>query len=264
VKHAKLFTLATVLILGISVAGCGNKESSGDNAANAPATHSGGKPVDPTTAGSVTGIVRFDGMPPKKKAINMSAVPNCAKLHSEPVMSEEVVPGDSGALQNVVVYLKGDFSAYYFPPAGAPVKISQNGCIYSPHVAAVMTGDPVEVGNADSTTHNINVISKSRQGWNETQAQGSAPIQKSFAKEEITLLVKCNIHPWMRFYLAVLSHPYFQVTGKDGQFALRNVPPGTYKLVAWHEEFGAREQNIVIEPKQEKTVSIAFTDGDRR
>jgi plastocyanin len=264
VERGTLFSLAAVLILAISVASCGNKQSSVENANNVPAAHSGGKPVDPVTAGSVTGTIRFDGTPPKMKAINMSAVPNCAKMHTEPVMSEEVVPGNNGTLQNIVVYLKGDFSAYSFPPAGAPVKISQNGCIYSPHVAAVMTGEPVEVANADSTTHNINVISKRRQGWNETQAQGSAPIQRSFAHEEIALLVKCNIHPWMRFYLAVLSHPYFQVTDKDGQFTLRNVPPGTYTLVAWHEEFGAREQSIVIQPKQEKTVSIAFTDRDRR
>jgi len=71
------------------------------------------------------------------------------------------------------------------------------------------------------------------------------------------------MHPWMRFYVAVLSHPYFQVTGQDGQFALRNVPPGNYTLTAWHEQFGAKRQSIAIQPKQEQTFSITYTDKDR-
>ena len=64
----------------------------------------------------------------------------------------------------------------------------------------------------------------------------------------------------MRFYLAVVDHPYFQVTGKGGQFALRNVPPGTYTLTTWHEAFGTKKQTIAIQPKQEQKVSITFTD----
>jgi hypothetical protein len=86
VERGTLFSLAAVLILAISVASCGNKQSSAENADNVPVAHSGGKPVDPVTAGSVTGTIRFDGTPPKMKAINMSAVPNCAKMHTEPVM----------------------------------------------------------------------------------------------------------------------------------------------------------------------------------
>ena len=256
------FRTAAVVILTVSFAGCGNKQSTAENGDNAPVSHSSGKPVDAATAGSVAGTIKFDGTVPQMKTINMIDVPNCAKLHSAPVMTESVVPGDNGALQNVVVYLQGDFSAYSFPKAPASMKVDQEGCIYTPHVVAVMTGDPLEVTNKDAVTHNINAISKSRQGWNETQVQGGAPIVRSFSKEEIPMTVKCNMHPWMRFYLAVVNDPYFQVTGKDGQFALRNIPPGSYTLTAWHEIFGTKKQTIVIQPKQEQTVSITFTDKD--
>jgi hypothetical protein len=171
----------------------------------------------------VTGTVKFDGAIPQMKSINMASVPSCAKLHSSPQMAQDVVLGNNGMLQNVVVYLKGDFSQYAFPPAIAPVQIDQS---YSPHVVALMTGEPLQITNSDATTHNVNAISTHRQGWNQTLAPGSALIERTFAREEIPIAVKCNIHPWMKFYVAVLSHPYFQVTGNDGSFVLKNVPPG--------------------------------------
>jgi len=252
-----------VVALVASLASCGSKQPPARNNDNAPAAHSGGKPVDAATAGSVTGTIKFEGVAPQMKTINMIDVPNCAKLHSAPVLAESVVPGDNGTLQNVVVYLQGDFSAYSFPQDAAPVQVDQEGCIYSPHVAAMMAGEALEVTNKDAVTHNINAMSQLHQGWNETQVQGGQPIVRHFSREEIPLPVKCNMHPWMRFYVAVVSHPYFQVTGKDGQFALRNVPPGTYTLTAWQETYGSKKQTIDIQSNQEKSVTITFTDKDR-
>ena len=50
--------------------------------------------------------------------------------------------------------------------------------------------------------------------------------------------VKCNVHPWMRAYIGVVSHPFFAVTGDDGTFTIKGLPPGTYTLEAWHEKYG--------------------------
>jgi plastocyanin len=261
-KYASILRTAAFVLLAISIAGCGSKQPAAEQGGEMPAAHTSGKPVDAATAGSVTGTILFTGTLPLNKNINMIDVPNCAKMHSAQAMTEGVVPGDNGTLQNVVVYLEGDFSAYSFPPAGAPVRVDQEGCIYSPHVVAVMTGDPLEVTNKDSVTHNINAMSHLRQGWNETQVHGGDPIVRRFAKQEIPVIVKCNMHPWMRFYLAVVDHPYFQVTGKDGQFTLHNVPPGTYTLTAWHETFGTKKQTVTIQSKQEQKVSFTFTDQD--
>ena len=80
------------------------------------------------------------------------------------------------------------------------------------------------------TTHNIHPVPKNNREWNESQPPGSAPIMQSFAREEVAIPVKCNVHPWMKSYIAVLGNPYFQVTGKDGSFTLKNVPPGTYTV----------------------------------
>jgi hypothetical protein len=258
------FFVAIALLLAIFSVSCGKKESTEAPRDETPAIHSAGKAVDTTTAGKVTGTVKFNGTPPKMKTIDMASVASCAKLHDTPAMAEAVVLGDDGALQNVVVYLKGDFSPYLFPRATVPVKIDQRGCLYIAHVVALMTGEPLEVTNSDPVTHNVAAVSTHRQGWNESLSPGAAPIERSFAHEEIAVGVKCNIHPWMKFYAAVFSHPYFQVTGRDGSFVLKNVPPGSYTLAAWHERYGTKEQTIVVKPNSEQNISIAFTDQDRQ
>ena len=147
----------------------------------------------------------------------MRAVPSCEKMHETHARLQDLVPGDNGTLQNVVVYLQGDFSAYSFLTTS--VNLDQKGCMYVPHVVALTTQTPLSVQNSDSTTHNSAAISKNNGNWNETQSIGGAPVQHVFTHPEISLYVKCNIHPWMKAYVAVFSHPYFQVTGPDGSFS---------------------------------------------
>jgi plastocyanin len=164
----------------------------------------------------------------------------------------------------VVVYLKGDFSQYAFPLDTTPVKVDQNGCVFIPHVVALMTREPLQVTNSDAVSHNVNAVSGRGQGWNQSLTPGAAPLERSFPREEVAIPVKCNIHPWMRFQVAVFSHPYFQVTGKDGSFVLKNVPPGSYTLTAWHELYGSKEQTVVVKPKSEENIAITFTDHDAK
>jgi hypothetical protein len=262
VKISKLGMYSLALgAFALALAGCGgNKNESTEApapAAGAPA--GGGKTVDPATAGEVTGSVKLDGAAPKMKAINMAAEPACSKGRTTPAVSEEVVTGDGGALANVVVYVKSGLDGYSFPPPATPVKFEQQGCQYHPHVAALEVGQNIDVVNDDQTTHNIHPIPMINREWNESQPPGAAPIEKSFPREEIAIPVKCNVHPWMKAYMAVLSNPYFQVTEKDGKFDLKNLPPGTYSIVAWHELYGSSDpQMVTIGPKETKNVTFTF------
>ena len=52
---------------------------------------------------------------------------------------------------------------------------------------------------------------------------------------------KCDVHGWMNAYVGVLDHPYFAITGKDGKFELKTLPPGTYTIEAWHEKLGTHD-----------------------
>src|ERR1700739_4796045 len=249
-----ILVVSTVAV-AVALISCGNKQATNET----PVANAARKSVDATTAGSITGTIKLDGAPPKMKIINMAAEPTCAKDHaSQPAMTEDVVPGENGTLQNVVVYLQGDFSQYAFTTPTAPVTIDQKGCQYQPHVLALMTNQPLQVINSDPLTHNIHPVPKDNREWNQSQPPGAAPIDQSFARPEVAIPVKCNVHPWMKAYIAVFANPYFQVTGKDGSFDIKNVPPGTYTVTAWHELYGTREQNVIIGPKESKNVTLTF------
>jgi plastocyanin len=252
-----LWYFAAAVTLAAALVSCGGKSNQPAETA-APTAAGGGKTVDTATAGTVTGNIKLDGTAPKPRKINMAAEPNCAKQHSTPAETEDVVPGDGGTLQNVVVYLKGDLSQYSFPPATEPVTIDQKGCQYHPHVLALGTGEPLSVVNSDPTTHNIHPVPKDNREWNESQPPGSQPIMQSFARPEVSIPVKCNVHPWMKAYIAVFNNPYYAVTGQDGSFTIKNVPPGTYTVTAWHEVYGSQDQMITVGPSESKSVTITF------
>lgn len=74
---------------------------------------------------------------------------------------------------------------------------------------------------------------------------------------------KGTIHPWMKAYLGVFEHPYFALSGADGRFTLKDLPPGEYTIEAWHERFGTRSQKITVGAKETKTVEFTFQQGYR-
>src|ERR1700722_13115020 len=165
-KAKPVILIAAAIGFAVAMISCGSNSTP---TAEQPAATStgGGTPVDPATAGTVTGSIKLDGTPPKMKVINMAAEPACAKIHaSAPAMTQDVVPGDGGTLQNVVVYLKGDFSQYKLDVPTAPAEIDQKGCQYEPHVLALMTNQPLSVVNSDMTTHNIPPVPKNNREWN--------------------------------------------------------------------------------------------------
>jgi plastocyanin len=241
-------------------AGCsksGNQEATSEQ----PAATAAKKTVDPATTGSVSGVVKFDGAAPKYKPINMSADPNCVKANPKPVFPDEVVAGDGGTLANVVVYVKSGADDYSFSVPADSATLDQKGCMYTPHVVAVMAGQQLQVINSDATTHNIHPTPADNREWNKSQPPNSPAITDTFARPEVAIPVKCNVHPWMKGYVAVLANPLFAVTGKDGKFEIKGLPPGTYTITAWQEKYGTQDQTVTIGPKESKTADFTFKAG---
>ena len=254
---ARFLYAVLAVALALSVSACGSKEKAEETPAAPAATASA--PVDPAPAGSITGTVKLDGPAPKAQRIRMDAEPTCAKTHTTPVMSEEYVVGDKGGLGNVVVYVKDGLGNRTFDTPNEPVVLDQNGCIYVPHVIAVQVNLAVEILNSDPTTHNVHPVPSNNKEWNKSQPPKAEKIVETFAREEIAILVKCNVHPWMKSYIAVLKHPYFKVTGKDGAFEIKNLPPGDYTMVAWHGVLGpSADQKVTIGAKESKAIEFTF------
>lgn len=256
--NTKFFQFVLASSLALAIVGCGGSKKEESPAAAPAPVSSATKTVDQATAGSVTGSVTLDGKAPAAKPINMSAEPYCQKAHSTPVVPPEVVVGDKGALANVVVFVKDSLGDYVFQTPPAPVVLNQQGCMYDPHVIALMAGETLSVKNSDQTTHNIHPMPKDNRDWNKSQAPGAAPIDDSFARAELAIPVKCNVHPWMKSYIFVFKHPYYAVTGKDGKFELKGLPPGTYTVEAWQEKYGTQDQTVTIGAKESKAVTFTF------
>ncbi|MGH9714111.1 MAG: carboxypeptidase regulatory-like domain-containing protein [Candidatus Acidiferrales bacterium] len=256
--NTKLFNLVLASVLAMAIAGCGGNKKEESQAPAPAASTAPMKMVDEATAGSITGTVTLEGKAPAMKPINMSAEPYCQKAHSKPVIPPEVVVDDKSHLENVVVYVKDGLGDYMFHTPTGSVELNQQGCMYDPHVVALMAGQPLEVKNSDQTTHNIHPMPKDNRDWNKSQAPGSSPIDESFARAELAIPVKCNVHPWMKSYIFVFKHPYFSITGKDGKFDLKGLPPGTYTIEAWQEKYGTMDQTVTIGAKESKPVTFVF------
>ena len=215
------------------------------------------KPDQPTrvAAGAVSGTVTFTGTPPKMKPIDMSKEPSCASQHATPVMTENAVTGAGSTLANVVIYVsagEADGAA-----ATETVRYDQKGCQYLPHVAVLEANQPLEIYNDDQTSHNIHPLATTNAEWNKSQPPGAPPIKTSYAKPEF-VPVKCNVHPWMHGYFAVLATARHAVSGADGRYTLTALPPGKYTLTAWHEKFGTQTQEVTISGTETATANFVF------
>lgn len=201
-------------------------------------------------AGSVTGTITYDDRvpPPGKgpfKPLDMNADPACAKKHSTPVASGQLVLGDGNTLANVFVQVKNAPAKDYSTPS-EPVIIDQHGCMYEPRVSGAMVGQQVRFKNSDGVLHNVHGLPKENREFNIGMPPTVTESDKTFNKPEPVFPVKCDVHPWMKSYVAVMTHPFFSVTDDGGKFKIDNLPSGTYEIEAWHERLGTQTQSVTV------------------
>ena len=262
-KHQ--FLLLSVAALVVLFAACSSEKKTEETAEQpaATVTPSGGTtPIDQATVGEVTGKVAFEGAKPKQARIMMDQDPVCVKKHSGPVYAEDNAVNDNGTLPNVFVFVKSGAEKYAIPKPTEAVTLDQDGCMYKPHVLGLMVGQTLNVISTDATTHNIHPMPKDNREWNESQPPGAAPIEKTFARPEIMIPVKCNQHPWMKAYIGVVSNPFFAVTGSDGTFTLKGLPPGDYTIEAWSAIGGgegqSQEMKVTVPAKGSAKADFTF------
>ncbi|MFL6245577.1 MAG: carboxypeptidase regulatory-like domain-containing protein [Thermoanaerobaculia bacterium] len=214
-------------------------------------------PAAVADAATLGGMVKFEGAAPKMGAVQMGADPYCASQHPTPQPDEEVVVGPGGELANVIVFVKEVAGNY--PAPATPAVLDQKGCHYVPHVTAVQVGQPIEIKNSDATLHNVHAMPEVNAQFNEGQPVQGMVSTKKFDKAEMKpFRIKCDVHGWMKSYMAVLPHPYHAVSQMNGTFSIPNLPPGNYTLVAWHEKYGQQEQQVTVGPKEQKQVTFTF------
>lgn len=249
--------------------GCGGKEAAPKTITNevkkvtAPAAPAEGIIAVPVSGAKITGTVKFTGNAPKMRELDMSDEPVCVHKWEEWGMaskSEALVLGEGQSMANIFVSIKSGLGAQKYAPPTTPVVVNQEGCAYKPHVFAVMKGQNIVFKNSDGVLHNVHALPEKNREFNLAMpgSMTEAP-PRSFRKSESMFRIKCDKHPWMLSYAAVMSHPYFSVTGVDGKFEIIGLPAGTYEVEAWHEKLGTQVSTVTVAADSNETVDFAFS-----
>ncbi len=213
----------------------------------------------------VAGIVRFRGEKPERKPLE-GALGNafCKEAcKGQAPLDERWVFGRNGpddTLQNVLVYVSKGLEGRTFEPPKEPVILDQVNCVYTPHVVGVMAGQTLEIRNSDGTLHNVLCNPRKNRAFNEGMPVKGGKLEKVFKVPELKIDFRCVLHPWMTAYVHVLEHPYYAVTGADGSFVLKGLPPGGYEVTAVHEspQLAAERATAAVKVAGGETKEIEF------
>jgi hypothetical protein len=215
-------------------------------------------PLDLSTTGIISGVVQFDGAAPEQTIAQLSGWSECAVQHPEGNPKAGDVLVSNGKLQNAMVYIKDGLGDRVFAVPTTPAVLDQKGCVFIPRILGVQTDQDLKMLNSDPLAHNVHGLSQHSSSWNFSLGVKGASRTISVPKQEFMIEVKCDIHPWMRAYIGVFDHPYFMLSGADGRFTLKDVPPGAYTVEAWHERFGVQSQKVTVGTKETKEISFTF------
>jgi len=223
------------------------------------------KEITVVDGGIIQGKVLWKSAPPAEQKLEV-------KKDQQVCGNSKIIPGTvlgkNGGVPNAVVYLDG-ITAGKKSPAIPIVQLDQKNCEYVPHVLIVPPGAEVQITNSDAAFHNVHTynIATNEAGRPQTIFNLAFPVQgqkvtKKFEAGSILSLCDGG-HPWMSAHIFTTEHPYYTVTDADGNFSLKDVPPGQYTIKLWQEGLPQLQNNsntgfLKAEPKQQsKQVSVA-------
>jgi hypothetical protein len=208
---------------------------------------------------TLTGTIVASGEAPVVLRYDMTADPVCVELNRGRYQLDDLLFNNQQIL-NVFVYVKSGepLDAYRFEVPEAEVVLEHKNCRYSPRILGIRVGQRLSVVNSDPTVHNTHPTPKYNQEWNASQAAGGPPLVKTFTHAEQFMPVKDNMHPWQRAMVGVFDHPFFAVSDQFGNYEIRGLPPGKYKLVAWHEVLGQQEMEITVVGGENRKIDFTF------
>jgi plastocyanin len=204
-------------------------------------------------AGTITGNVSAQGK------TNLDATASGGAYASRKYKFVDKV--DYAAMHDFVVFVEGSFGTNNAASTNleevATTRIAQEGAVFSPHVLPILVGTTVEWPNNDRIYHNVFSMSDAKQ-FDLGLYKGNPPEKRVKFDKPGRVDVFCSIHTSMNCIVLVLENPCFAVTDGNGNYKIPNVPPGKYKLKAWHERLPADEREITVPANGEVKVDFVL------
>ena len=262
-QRKSLVALGLISLVASFNLGCGKKPtapSAESTSATKTETGAPGAPAAPAAgSGSIKGKVAFTGTAPDMPELNREADPFCAKTKMK---AQDVVVNGNGTLKNVAITLVGATGP--MPAADVVVKVDQSNCMYEPRIQTGMFGQNIKIINSDPILHNVHSYSGDKTLFNRAQPKDSSPVDKTFSKDDGEVIkFKCDVHPWMTGWLVQSDSPYTAVTNDQGEFEIKGVPAGTYKLQSWQEKFGTKTVDVTVEADKPAQANVSY-DGTEK
>ena len=219
-----------------------------------------------TDGAVVRGTVTFKGTAPEPKEFELRRYPDrvfCGALSEGDGRRflKEVNVGQGGGLKDVVVVVEGVQSGKPFTFTNAQVEA--NVCQFLPFVTVVSDKRQLTVTNRDPVSHDIQGYTYDQSGVDivlhrpSLMATGTTDIVHLVKGRKI-FTMQCGMHPYMQNWGYAIDNPYYAVTDLDGSFSIGDLPPGTYRVKAWHPILGVQERELTVEAKGTATLDILF------
>jgi hypothetical protein len=215
-------------------------------AAPAPSAPAAGVPGKTGTS-QITGRVLFKGPVPETRE-PVAPFPECGQR--EPIAPVLVGPG--GGLANAFVWVKEGLPPGDYPLPAEKAVLDQHKCDYRPRVLGIRVGQALSIKNSDDVLHNVNArgqgagLQRGPNSFNVAMPLKGLMVERKFQEPQVAVPLVCDVHPWMRAFVGVVSHPFFAVTGADGAFSLQGLPAGKYTVEAWHERLGKVAAEVTV------------------
>jgi len=205
----------------------------------------GYRTIEVKDGGAIAGVVKAQppAEPPKLLHVTKD-VDHCGRR----IDDETLLVSPEGFLKNAVVSIEDVAEGIAIDTTARP-RLENRACRFQPHVLAAAVGQKIEIVNGDPILHNTHAKLDGKL----TLFNVALPIQNQKIPKTIRepglLSLQCDAgHLWMSGFVIAFDHPYFAVTDERGAFAIGRIPPGAYRVRAWHEKLGGQVLEVKVEP----------------
>ena len=233
--------------------------------------------------GTIRGTVTLKGIPPSPKAYNLITFPDpeyCGRISDGKGwrLLKDFVVNNRNEMQGVVMVVEGVTAGKPF--ALSIPKVEARDCQFLPFTTVVRSEHGIEVVNMDpvmhdiqayetSITHGTRVLFNSPLPFNQKHHRGdihathehvpgkSMVHQFQLSKGRKTFVMQCGFHAYMESWGIAVDNPYFTFTSETGSYEITGIPPGTYRLRAWHPSV-KREQTQMVTVGSSQTTQVDF------
>jgi len=233
---------------------------------------------------TIRGQITFSGVPPGPLQFEVEKNPEVCG-HQRSLVKVEV---QNGLLKGAVVILEGIESGKPFAKqefqGNAPgkgtfqykggetlgLRVNTENCNFGPFTGVLTPDEAVRFGNKDSIKHVLHTFVALDTRGNVLRTLHNRDIHpddefdRTFdsdkLKESRVVRITCNRHDFMQNWMYVVKNPYFAISDEEGHFSIDNIPPGRYKLRAWHPVLGLQEQHVHVMPGMVLGADLAFSE----